>query len=106
MSNVVVVTTGWDQIPDTDGDLEGSELPASLTGPEVEDLLRHDGTKLSALIILNNATKKTPMLLDLKDENPALTDVGNELIHHIGVLMKSKQELDRKLDEKIKKEKK
>ena len=104
LENVVVVTTKWDQIPDADGDSEEPNLPGGLTGPELEDPLRHDDTKLSALIILNNAKKKNPTVLNLKHEIPALTDAGKALIHHIRGLMKPKQERERKLVEKIQKE--
>jgi len=104
--NIVVVTTGWEQISESDTDSNPElELPVDLTGDQLDDPLRHNGTKLSALSILNSATKKTPKLLDLKDEIPAYTGAGKALMDRISKLKTSNQEAERKEGDKIKKEK-
>ena len=100
MRNIVVVTTGWDQILHTDDDVGGPNLPGTLARLGLGKPLQHDGTKGSALIILINAMRKTPILLKL-DGIPRRTDAGKELIHHIVRLIKSKQEQEHKLFEEI-----
>jgi len=63
--------------------------------------LRYDGTKLSALIILENARKKLPIVLDLKNKIPWRTNAGKELNNHIHELINPKRDLDDKLGKLI-----
>ena len=76
VKNIVVVTTGGDQNLGTAVGVQvnKSKLPDHLRELGHEKPLVYDGTKLSALIILENATKKTPILLDLKKQTPSRTD--------------------------------
>ena len=97
VQNIVVVTTG-DQIPVTANNIKESKLPGDLTGRGFDKPLRHDGTKLSALIILANATKKTAIRLDLKQRTPDRTDAGKELTDHITTLRNGKRERDLELE--------
>jgi len=83
VKNIVVVITGRDQIPDTGGDSEDSKWLGGLTGQGLGKALRYDGSKLSALIILETATKKPLITLDLKNKIPWRTDAGKELNKHI-----------------------
>ena len=81
-------------------------MPDRLRGLDNEKPLVYDGTRLSALIILENATaKKTPILLDLKSKTPRHTDAGKESARYIREeLMDPKEKQERELDNKIQEE--
>ena len=101
MGNVVIVTTKWDQIPDSNRDSMEAQLRNGVMRFYQDPIMRHDGTKWSALSILNNAKKKTPILLDLKNENPSLTSAGKVLIDHINRVMDSKREQEAELEREL-----
>ena len=93
VENIVVVTTGRDQIPDAGGDSEESKWLGGLTGQGLGNSLRYKGTKLSALVILENAaTKKPPIILNPTNKIPWHTKAGKKLNEHIHKLKKPKKD--------------
>ena len=101
MGNVIIVTTKWDRIPDSNRDSMEAGLRKGLMQFYQDPFMRHDNSKWSALGILNNAKKKTPILLDLKEENPSITSAGEVLTDRIDKLIEFKQKEEADLRRKI-----
>lgn len=103
--NVIIVTTKWERIPESDRNSKEGELRRDLMQFYQEPFVRYDGTKLSALIILNLAKKKAPKPLALQTElednnsNPSRTKSGAALAHYLRRLIRSEQNRENDLDE-------
>jgi hypothetical protein len=94
--NVVIVTTKWGQIPHSDRESKETDLRNRLMQFYRDPFIRHDGTKRSALNILDTANQKIPQLLGLQNEltliGPADTTAGVALSSCISSLDASKRE--------------
>jgi hypothetical protein len=94
--NVIIVTTKWGRIPHSDRESKETDLRNRLMQFYQGPFIRHDGTKWSALNILNFANQKIPQLLDLQNEvtliGPADTTAGVVLSSYISGLNSSKRE--------------
>jgi hypothetical protein len=100
LKNVIIVTTKWEQIA------KEAALRGLLKQILPDQFKRHDGTKLSALNIIDSILKKTPELLRIQieleaDKDPASTTAGQELIEDINELITAKQAEDRQLRKDI-----
>ena len=100
--NVIFVTTGWEKpVPQgVDRAANQASLQTFLTPMFNSDqIMEHDGSKWSALRIVNVLKRKTPMLFYIQTElannaNPAFTSATVELVDDINAFIQAKQAED------------
>ena len=100
--NVIIVTTGWEKpVPQgVDRAANQANLQTILMQTFNPDQFRqHDGSKWSALRIVNFLKMKTPTLLDIQTQlannaDPAFTSAAVEMLGDIDAFIQAKREKD------------
>ena len=109
MQNVVIVTSKWDRIDESQRSARESRLQGSLMQfyPPPRSFMRHDGTKFSALSIVNAAKKRNVIPFGLQNDLVTLnkrfieTGAGKELSSHIDTLIQNNHTEEADLRQKI-----
>ena len=106
LENVVIVITGWDQIPNTHRDAKEAELACLFMSFRPNQFMRHDGTRFSALNVMSSVLKMTsrPLRIQIELEvtkDPAYTSAGMELFEDIRRYITAKQMEDTRIRKEI-----
>ena len=112
LQNVVIVTTNWDKPPaaGVNRDAKEVELYAWLLTPilniGLDQCMRHDGSKWSALRIVSIVKGKTPTPLYIQiqlesNTDPAFTKAAEEMAGDINTFMQAKRAEDNNLRDQI-----
>jgi hypothetical protein len=107
--NVIIVTTGWEKpVPQGVDRAANQASLQTILAPTFnsDQSMQHDGSKWSALRIVNFLKMKTPTLLYIQtqlanDADPAFTSAGVELLGDIDSFIQDKREEDDRIRNRL-----
>ena len=107
--NVIIVTTGWDRpVPQGVDRAANQANLQSILSPTFnsDQFMQHDGSKWSALRIVNVLKRKTPTLLYIQTQlannpDPAFTSAAVEMVGDINAFIRAKRAEDDRIRDQL-----